>query len=438
MIPLSKDVAELVGSWAEKVENRGLLHEKFALPKVWGHPTGDKFNDASRWNVLRIAEKGKSLLDGDASRLRREANGRNVREDVRDRKIQDATIADKMAKSGTFAPDVASLAAKKGKHFLEVMKQSRKEGVLTFEATLGARMMINMAGGVIENAGIALDRCLGLPFIPGSAVKGITRAQALWEIKEETDSSKKKEKLRFAMLIFGFGGQDIKRNGAFGWAGGESVAKEIASSIQAEDFKGTVCFLPAYPTSSPQIVVDMVNPHYREYYSGRRQRATDDEAPIPNYFPAVKEGTSFGFALMINRIPQGVTQEQLLEQSKTWLENALTEKGVGAKTAAGYGWFELGGRKENPQNSHSETNQSSKMATATLIADYNEAIFTNAVLKKLNPGQLETLRVEIAKLKKPENAEWCTKLCDKLKESSSKDIRKRLSTKEWFPKEWLP
>ena len=76
MIPMSTDVADLIGPWAEKVENRGLLHGKFALPKVWGHPTGDKFNDASRWNVLRIAEKGKSLLAGDASRLRREAVGR--------------------------------------------------------------------------------------------------------------------------------------------------------------------------------------------------------------------------------------------------------------------------------------------------------------------------------------------------------------------------
>src|SRR2546428_5534736 len=36
MIPLAKDVAALVGDWAEGVENRSLLHEKFALPKVWG------------------------------------------------------------------------------------------------------------------------------------------------------------------------------------------------------------------------------------------------------------------------------------------------------------------------------------------------------------------------------------------------------------------
>ena len=38
-------------------------------------------------------------------------------------------------------------------------------------AQLQARLMVNMAGGVMENAGLCLDR-FGLPYIPGSAVKG--------------------------------------------------------------------------------------------------------------------------------------------------------------------------------------------------------------------------------------------------------------------------
>jgi hypothetical protein len=53
MIPLTKDVAALVGPWAEGVENRSLLHEKFALPKVWSAGVGGKLNDAGRWRTER-------------------------------------------------------------------------------------------------------------------------------------------------------------------------------------------------------------------------------------------------------------------------------------------------------------------------------------------------------------------------------------------------
>src|SRR6266571_3562056 len=97
MIPLAKDVATLIGDWAEGVENRSLLHEKFALPKVWGAGEGAKLNDAGRWSVLRIVSRGADLLRGDAQRLRREASGRNVRPDVTERKQRDAHIAEKMA-----------------------------------------------------------------------------------------------------------------------------------------------------------------------------------------------------------------------------------------------------------------------------------------------------------------------------------------------------
>ena len=59
MIPITKDVAALIGEWAEGVENRSLLHEKFALPKVWDAPA--KLDNAGRWSVLRIVTPGISL-----------------------------------------------------------------------------------------------------------------------------------------------------------------------------------------------------------------------------------------------------------------------------------------------------------------------------------------------------------------------------------------
>jgi CRISPR type III-B/RAMP module RAMP protein Cmr6 len=233
--------------------------------------------------------------------------------------------------------------------FLADLSKSFAGRVVTFEATLGARLLVNLAGGVIENAGIALDRCFGLPFIPGSAVKGIARAQALWEI-HEAQAADKERLLRLAMLLFGYGANDIKAKGDFAWAGSAATAKAIADEIGSNDFKGCACFLPAYPTTPPVLVVDMVNPHYPDYYRGRRDRATDDESPVPNYFPAVEAGAAFGFAVLLNRVPtgNGISADDLLGQAKQWLERAVTRKGVGAKTAAGYGWFELGRRTAAP------------------------------------------------------------------------------------------
>lgn len=349
MIPISPDVRTLIGDWAEGVDNRSLLHEKFALPKVWDVRDGGKLNDAGRWSVLRIVTRGSDLLQGDAQRLRREAGGRNVQPHVAKRKESEAHIAEKMANVAKVDLVLAKVGNDNARRFLAAAESSFPGLVATFEATLGARMMINMAGGVVENAGIAMDRCFGLPLIPGSAVKGIARVQALWEI-HEAKGDEKTRLLRLAMLLFGYGAHDIAEKGDFGWAGGARQAIAVADEIGAQEFKGCACFLPAYPTTPPTLVVDMVNPHYPDYYRGKKPRAEDDENPIPNYFPAVEAGSSFGFGALLNRVPElsGITAAQLLEQLKQWLQRAITRKGVGAKTAAGYGWFELG-RKQSTQ-----------------------------------------------------------------------------------------
>ncbi len=338
MIPMSKDVAELIGNWAEGVENRSLLHEKFGLPKVWGEPS--KVDDAARWSVLRIVTRGADLLRRDAQRLRDSAR-RSANPEKADKQLRQAEIADKMANTAPPESRLSAACIQNAQSFLQQLNHSYGGSIATFEATLGGRVMINLAGGVIENAGISLDRCFGLPLIPGSAVKGITRAHALWEIKEAS-AAEKDCQLLAAMLLFGYGANDV--TGDFAWAAGLSSARNSAREIGAEEFKGCACFLPAYPTTLPTLAADMVNPHYPQYYSGRAARAEDSESPLPNYFPAVEAGSTFGFAVLLNRAPHvpNVTSEGLLGQARLWLEDAVTRRGVGAKTAAGYGWFELG------------------------------------------------------------------------------------------------
>lgn len=347
MIPLAKDVAGLVGDFAEGIDNRSLLYEKFAFPKVWGQP--EKANDAGRWSVLRIVTRGSDLLKADATRLRYQASGRNVNPDRADGLRRQAALAEKLANIARPDATLAHASARNTKKLLADLEHSFTGVVVAFEATLGGRLLVNLAGGVVENAGVNLDRCFGLPFIPGSAVKGVARAQALWEI-HEAPAADRQGMLRQAMLLFGFGAQDLRRDGVFAWAAGKTLGAEAARAFGAEDFKGLASFLPAYPTTPPVLVVDMVNPHYPDYYRGGRLMATDDEDPIPNYFPAVETGSGFGFAVLLNRLPPDVSiaASDLLKAARGWIERALTQKGAGAKTAAGYGWFTLGAPKPKP------------------------------------------------------------------------------------------
>ncbi|MGO9245593.1 MAG: type III-B CRISPR module RAMP protein Cmr6 [Verrucomicrobiia bacterium] len=397
MIPMSPDVRALLGEHAEFVDNRSLLYEKFSLPKVWGHER--KVDDAGRWSVLRIVTRGSDLLNGDAANLEHRARGRNVEPQNAARWQREAQLARKLAKLAK--PDLSLVRAANNNagHLLADLNRAHKGRIVTFEATLGGRLLINMAGGVIENAGICLDRCFGLPMIPGSAVKGIARSQALWEMKELPIAERQKL-LPLAMAIFGYGKMDIARNGAWAWVAGEDAARAVAVSRKADDFKGCACFLPAYPTSAPTLVVDMVNPHYPEYYRGKRSHATDDENPIQNYFPAVEAGCAFGFAVLLNRLPQleDVGASAVLHQAKAWLERAIMQKGAGAKTAAGYGWFRLGAPVPEPAGSASAPAKASPASQAVTDA-VNNTTLKNHLTALMNPGsregRLATLKADL-------------------------------------------
>lgn len=338
MIPMSSDVAEAVGQWAEEVENRSLLHEKFALPKFWNAPQGRKIDDAGRWNILRIVENGKALLNEDSARLLRESQGKKASPETAQRKELLSGIAEKMSKSGRIS-NFAGQAKVKSETLKKELAATYGDLAATFSATLAARLMVNMAGGIIENAGISLDRLLGLPFIPGSAVKGIARQQALWDI-HDAENNQKEELLKIALVAFGFGSHDICSD--FAWAAGENIAKQVSDQICAEEFKGCIAFLPAYPVQNCRVVVDMVNTHYPKYYTGRANTAEDTENPILNYFPAVESGAVFQFSVAVIRETHLVDAKTFLAQVQKWTESAVSNKGIGAKTAAGYGWFHIG------------------------------------------------------------------------------------------------
>ncbi|MGC8742510.1 MAG: type III-B CRISPR module RAMP protein Cmr6 [Verrucomicrobiia bacterium] len=245
-----------------------------------------------------------------------------------------------------------------------------------------SRMMINMSGGVMENAGLCLDR-FGIPYIPGSAVKGCARRMAIQELYELRTSRAKTDEEVAEMLvkiaiIFGWGEQDWnggKKNGVFisdftyaigdeRWENVSNLAAKKLVSLgilkkEPKNFKefgayaGTVSFMPAYPlhfdslqlepssfsanlSKVAEIELDVVTCHHTEYYNGEKPVATDDEEPNPVKFPAVAAGSVFVFPIF----PLKNCSKEAVQSAKKWLSEGLKNFGIGAKTAAGYGWFE--------------------------------------------------------------------------------------------------
>ncbi len=416
-IPLAKDVAKAIGEFAEKVDNKALLYYKFSLPKwLLFETTLDKIDDASKWSIYRIAENTSGLFNKDKS-IRREKLKRNKSDQHNiDKANRDLRILDGMSKIAHEDPNDTKVSSIRMNTLLKQAKDYFGENAVTFKAYLKSRLIINQAGGVIENAGISLDRISGMPFIPGSAVKGVTRHYALWEIKKDLNS--KKDLLYKALVIFGFGEQDLKK-GDFCWAFGKGIDKDVKSEVGVEEFKGCLCFLPAYPGENVKIVVDMINPHTRERL-------------VPNFFPVVKEGSEFGFAaVMVRNLPKKAEEildkKDILNTAKRWIKSAITENGIGAKTGAGYGWFgfEPGVPKSSQQEAGLQPSQKERSS------DYNEKTFENRVLKLLDDkGQWNKLSKEVGILKKPENELWLKKF----KEETSKNEYKEIQKQPWYPK----
>ncbi len=166
---------------------------------------------------------------------------------------------------------------------------------------------------VLENAGICFHPTYACVYIPGSGIKGLARAYAkqVW-YKARGEKEEDKNKI---IEIFG----------------NDSDEKEY-SKLTA----GKIVFHDAFPVSNYQLELNINNCHHQQYYEGKGEPG-DWENPNPTYFLAVKPNTTFRFALSLR---QGLQKdENLLELAWEFLAGGLAHMGLGAKTAAGFGYF---------------------------------------------------------------------------------------------------
>ncbi len=195
----------------------------------------------------------------------------------------------------------------------------------------------------LEN-GFSFLNPYGLPYLPGSGVKGVLRQAARelasgewsekhgWEETLDYEITIDRKPVRLSMLDVLFGR--------------ESAAGDT------EHVRGALAFWDVIPQiKGDSLMVEIMTPHQSHYYQQKRDRKAGDSAsphdsgqPNPISYLTVPPGSGFAFHVVCDSAHLGRLAPALADQWKTLLtaafEHAFQWLGFGAKTAVGYGAME--------------------------------------------------------------------------------------------------
>lgn len=356
-MPIHQPRASLdtLGTLAELCTNPSLLQDRFVL-------VDHSFDEATFIQAARLCTSGpdiiKRLRQAWILSLNKEKRAKRQNHKTIDQlnhKLQTTASYDNLKPCETFLPPQSW--------------QPKHAHLLC--ARLNSRMVVNISGGVSQNANIHLNR-YGIPTIPGSAIKGCARRMALQALHDWIDHAQDPDNsltesqrsrphpddpssdccdgfTSFASMlvviaqVFGWVEQDWDHNSDFAWATHKNQQILLAAQkqlLRVPSFAGSVAFLEAYPNVAPDLELDVLTPHHTKYYQGNPgfEGAPDTESPVPVFFPAVRPQSGkehYIFPL----VPLPRHQAKHLDHARNWLMHGLSLLGIGAKTAAGYGYF---------------------------------------------------------------------------------------------------
>ncbi len=188
----------------------------------------------------------------------------------------------------------------------QAIVQSLRHKVFCAKFTTSSRLVVGLGNPNPSENGLTFHHVYGFPLIPGSAQKGVCSHYAKeFEDLKETDP----------------------------------IYQEIFGN-QAQ--KGNVIFMDAFPLLDSDTLperlldLDIMNPHYQEYYGSQGKIAPGDYlSPNPIEFLAVGPGVPFQFTLIM----LFDKDNNILHKAAEWLISALEIIGIGGKTHLGYGRF---------------------------------------------------------------------------------------------------
>ena len=204
--------------------------------------------------------------------------------------------------------------------------------------------------------GITLDYNLGIPYIPASTIKGLLRFTTVIDYIQDNPQTN----------------NEIE----------DTIIPEVAYYFGGQKNSGNIIILDAYPNEVPDLDIDIMNPHYSKYYQGDKPPA-DYLEPIPIKFLVVKKDTEFIFRILVYKN----NRDSEIKNIKDILTKTLTEEGIGAKTAIGYGLFTDIKATDFSQEINERNNQLKKEKERQLLENMNETDRYSYELSKLTDQQ---------------------------------------------------
>ncbi len=223
---------------------------------------------------------------------------------------------------------------------------------LVFHAKLTSPLVTGIGESHPHEISMVFDHTTGIPYLPASGIKGVARlAYIIDQVLEEKDGTK--------VVKEEFSGSDEIN---------EKDVEGLFSHFGSHDNRGGIMFLDAYPVTVPSLKADIMTPHYPDYYSNENSTTppADNQGPRPIKFLTIPAGTEFVFRVLIDEknidaedagedvaAPRcGVeyrdaqTTHTTHQRHVATIVGAALKEGVGAKTALGYGRFEIAGTEE--------------------------------------------------------------------------------------------
>lgn len=347
--PLPKDTAAQIEVRLEGCRNLGLLLDKYQPWRQMGHGWDLAFDYETRDGVRPV--------------LGSEAKGHWL-----------STWDNRKARQATLEPD----SRLDGELRQQAVERWRRiviaNGAQPFLMRAESRLVVGLGSKGTLEMGLTLHPLYSIPIIPGSALKGLARAAALYEtatawgvppvdyndfitLKPDNGSPKKTPLNKLEALLEAPEGKpgdpqryaEIERalstlqhdpktaNPVRGWNLAELVAEPAFTRFRAVfgclSNAGQVIFFDAMPANTPVIVTEVMNAHFRTYYE-EKGPPHDADRPNPVMFLAVEREAEFYFA-----IAPRCNSETAVAMATTWLKTGLTALGVGGKTSSGFGVF---------------------------------------------------------------------------------------------------
>lgn len=242
------------------------------------------------------------------------------------------------------------------------------------------RFLPGLGSANIKETSLGLHHVYGIPWLGGSACKGIARQYALENLEsslinpvysgmQQTDQQESENVLDLNCLeqllevdskalekaFKEKNAQKLRQISSFKMDNGEkttlpaniceliALKTEFQNQIKFlrklfgnQEQEGSVIFFDAFPECLDTAVCIM-NPLYSEYYGGGKEDWPTDRGNIPKIIKMLSvENATYIFALACNKAE--ITKDEL-DTSREMLVNALETLGAGAKTAVNYGYF---------------------------------------------------------------------------------------------------